>query len=134
MGVLLMGEYYKEAIDRWRDHSLCFLGIDQRFDGVGLLLMLVLVFIFPAPQKLPPRRRGLLLLYVGQDLDSLGVFGGGVLGYPDQCDEGLIEVLLVLVLLEEFVDLDVVSDDLLWIGGGVPLRILFSVSSICRLR
>ncbi len=55
-------------------------------------------------------------------------------GSANEGDEAIEEVGFLLVLLKKLVDLDIVSDDLLWMGVGVPLRMRFSVSSMRLLR
>jgi hypothetical protein len=114
--------------------SFGLLGVEEFLDGVGLVLVLVLVGVLLAAQELAPRGGGLFLLHAGQHFLIFGLRVVGLFGGADEGDEAVEEVGFLLVLFEQFVDFDIVGDDLFWVERGVPLRMRFSVSSMRRLR
>ena len=74
--------------------------------------MLVLVVALLPPQKLAPRRRRLLLLHTRQHLLVLRLRLGRFLRSPYKGNQLVKQFDLVLILFEQFVDLDIISDDL----------------------
>ena len=80
--------------------------------------MLLLVSSLLVPQKLSPGRSGLLLFHISDGLGYLLVLFLWLRLLDlvtDHVDQLVIDIVLVVILLKEFVDLNVVSDDLFWV-------------------
>ena len=92
--------------------SFSLLRVEQFLNGIGLIFVFVLLVALLPPQKLAPRRGGLLLLHTRQHLLILRFGLSRFLRSPYERNQLIEQLNLVLMLFEELVDLDIISDDL----------------------